>query len=70
MILADVSMQFRGLHLANRVPDFGRYAEKHWELLALGFPVLLCYSWTGISEVAQIVFVTKCMVEAPQTYFP
>ena len=40
-----------------------RYPEEPEGLLALD-PQLLCYSWmTGISEVAQIVFVRKRMVE-------
>jgi hypothetical protein len=40
-----------------------RYSEQPDGLLALD-PQLLCYSWiTGISEVAQVVFVRKRMVE-------
>ena len=40
-----------------------RYPEKPEGLLALD-PQLVCYSWiTGISEVAQIVFVRKRLVE-------
>src|ERR1700681_3293721 len=40
-----------------------RYAEEPVGLLALD-PQLVCYSWiTGISEVAQIVFVRKSLVE-------
>ena len=40
-----------------------RYAEEPNGLLALD-PQLLCYSWiTGISEVAQVVFVRKRLVE-------
>ncbi len=40
-----------------------RYAEQPDGLLALD-PQLLCYSWiTGISEVAQVVFVRKRLVE-------
>ena len=40
-----------------------RYPEQPEGLLALD-PQLLCYSWiTGISEVAQVVFVRKRMVE-------
>jgi hypothetical protein len=40
-----------------------RYPEEPKGLLALD-PQLLCYSWiTGISEVAQVVFVRKRMVE-------
>ena len=40
-----------------------RYPEEPEGLLALD-PQLLCYSWmTGISEVAQVVFVRKRMVE-------
>jgi hypothetical protein len=40
-----------------------RYAEEPHGLLGLD-PQLLCYSWiTGISEVAQIVFVRKRLVE-------
>jgi hypothetical protein len=40
-----------------------RYAEEPDGLLALN-PQLVCYSWmTGISEVAQIVFVRKRLVE-------
>jgi PD-(D/E)XK nuclease superfamily protein len=41
----------------------GRYPEQPDGLLALD-PQLLCYSWiTGISEVAQVVFVRKRLVE-------
>ena len=40
-----------------------RYAEEPDGLLALD-PQLLCYSWiTGISEVAQVVFIRKRLVE-------
>ena len=40
-----------------------RYSEEPDGLLALD-PQLVCYSWiTGISEVAQVVFVRKRMVE-------
>ena len=40
-----------------------RYREEPAELLALD-PQLVCYSWiTGISEVAQVVFVRKRLVE-------
>jgi hypothetical protein len=40
-----------------------RYSEEPQGLLALD-PQLLCYSWmTGISEVAQVVFVRKRLVE-------
>ncbi len=40
-----------------------RYAEEPHGLLALD-PQLICYSWmTGISEVAQVVFVRKRLVE-------
>jgi hypothetical protein len=40
-----------------------RYSEEPAGLLALD-PQLVCYSWmTGISEVAQIVFVRKRLVE-------
>ena len=41
----------------------GRYPEEPKGLLALD-PQLVCYSWmTGISEVAQVVFVRKALVE-------
>jgi len=41
----------------------GRYSEEPDGLLALD-PQLVCYSWiTGISEVAQVVFVRKRLVE-------
>ena len=41
-----------------------RYPEEPDGLLALD-PQLVCYSWmTGISEVAQVVFVRKILVEA------
>src|SRR5438477_11615039 len=40
-----------------------RYPEEPDELLALD-PQLVCYSWiTGVSEVAQVVFVRKRLVE-------
>lgn len=40
-----------------------RYPEAHERLLSLD-PQLVCYSWvTGISEVAQIVFIRKRLVE-------
>src|SRR5205823_9482732 len=40
-----------------------RYPEQPDGLLALD-PQLVCYSWiTGVSEVAQVVFVRKCLVE-------
>jgi hypothetical protein len=40
-----------------------RYSEQPHGLLALD-PQLLCYSWiTGISEVAQVVFVRKRLIE-------
>jgi len=40
-----------------------RYPEEPEGLLALD-PQLVCYSWiTGIREVAQVVFVRKCLIE-------
>jgi len=40
-----------------------RYPEEPEGLLALD-PQLVCYSWiTGIHDVAQVVFVRKCLVE-------
>jgi hypothetical protein len=47
----------------NGRPVSARYPEEPGGLLALD-PQLVCYSWmTGISEVAQIVFVRKRLVE-------
>ena len=50
-------------HLLEWKTTSSRYPEEPLGLLALD-PQLVCYSWiTGISEVAQVVFVRKRLVE-------